>query len=119
MRLRYSCSICKASNYFTPKAPTRADLQMKFGSDEVQVNCKHCGKLEKKHINKISGTADNRMILIGLGIGVIVGITVLLFYGFIGVTLKLHILLRLLCSSSKILSVPIFHNVLYRLHNNN
>jgi len=85
MRLRYSCSICKASNYFTPKAPTRADLQMKFGSDEVQVNCKHCGKLEKKHINKISGTADNRMILIGLGIGVIVGITVLLFYGFIGV----------------------------------
>ncbi|WP_394747923.1 hypothetical protein [Spongiimicrobium salis] len=70
MRLLYTCSSCKEQNYYTPKMSSRAELQMKFG-DEVQVNCKNCGKLEKKHLNKISAKVDQRIVFGGLVLGVL------------------------------------------------
>ncbi|MEE1961678.1 hypothetical protein V1387_03200 [Allomuricauda taeanensis] len=76
MRLVYTCSVCKAQNYFKPKSGSRADLQIKFGN-EVKVNCVNCGKLEKKHINKISAVVDNRIVVGGF----IIGLCVLILIG--------------------------------------
>ena len=70
MRLTYTCSSCKKQNYFKPKMNSRAELQMKFG-DQVKVNCRSCGKFEKKHINRISAVPDNRLIVLGLVVGLL------------------------------------------------
>lgn len=69
MRLTYTCSICKKQNYLRDKAVTRPDLQMKVRSDEVRVNCSHCGKIDKKHINRVDAVVDSRVNLIGLTLG--------------------------------------------------
>ena len=79
MRLTYSCSSCKQQNYYSPKMPSRAELQMKFG-DEVKVNCSNCGKLEKKHLNRISAKVDNRIVATGFFGGLI---TILLLGAFL------------------------------------
>lgn len=78
----YTCSSCKKSNYFKPKMNSRAALQMKFG-DEVRVNCPNCGKLDKKHLNKITATTDLRLIVLGGVLGVIGSIFLLSFLGVI------------------------------------
>ena len=64
MRLVYTCSSCKKTNFFKPKLESRAHLQAKFG-DMVRVNCEHCGKMEKKHLNRISAAVDNRLVVGG------------------------------------------------------
>lgn len=42
---------------------------MKSG-DEVRVNCKNCGKQDKKHLNRISAVTDNRIVFVGLILGI-------------------------------------------------
>ncbi|WP_138656814.1 hypothetical protein [Maribacter algarum] len=44
---------------------------MKIG-DEVRVNCSNCGKQDKKHLNRISATPDNRLVVGGFVIGVLI-----------------------------------------------
>ncbi|MDH7447360.1 hypothetical protein [Aquimarina sp. 2201CG14-23] len=83
MKLEYTCSGCKKQNKYTPVVATRGDLQMKVG-DEVNVNCGHCGKQDKKHINRIDGVVDNKIILIAIVASVIVTIVLWNFYGAIG-----------------------------------
>ncbi|MFK7813276.1 MAG: hypothetical protein AB8B59_12345 [Maribacter sp.] len=84
MRLQYHCSDCRRTNYISPVVPTRGDLQMKVG-DAIGVNCKHCGHLGKKHINKITAVSDNRIILGALVLGIIVTIALLFSFGLIAV----------------------------------
>lgn len=71
MRLTYMCSACKKQNYLKIKAETRPDLQMKLNLEELNVNCSNCGKLEKKHLNQIIAAVDNRLILVGVLIGLV------------------------------------------------
>ena len=78
MRLIYTCSSCKKQNYFKPKMDSRADLQRKFG-DEVQVNCNNCGKLEKKHLNRISAQVDNRLVVMGFVLGLLLVMFLIFF----------------------------------------
>lgn len=69
MRLTYTCSVCKKQNYLKDKAGTRPELQMKLRGDEARVNCDHCGKMDKKHLNRISAVVDNRIVMAGFVIG--------------------------------------------------
>lgn len=71
MRLSYRCSACKAQNYIDEKSKTRGDLKIRLNSDEIRVHCNKCGKMDKKHINRIDAVVDNRVTLIGLGLGLI------------------------------------------------
>jgi len=74
MRLTYTCTSCKKQNYLKNNAETRPDLQKILGSDEVRVNCDFCGKMDKKHINRIKAVSDNRVLIVGFFGGLIVGI---------------------------------------------
>ncbi len=83
MKLEYTCSGCKKQNNYRPVAATRGELQMKVG-DEVDVHCAHCGKRDKKHINRIDAVVDHRKILIALGISAAVTLVLWSLYGAIG-----------------------------------
>ena len=83
MRLTYTCSACKKQNYLGYNEATRPELQMKVGGDEVKVNCDYCGKLDKKHINRITAVADNRILLVGLVAGIILSLVLAYFFGLI------------------------------------
>ena len=83
MRLTYTCSSCKKQNYLKEKTNTRPDLQMKLRSDEVRVNCNFCGKMDKKHLNRITAVADNRILTLGFIIGLVVSVILIYFFGFI------------------------------------
>ena len=69
MKLSYICSSCKAQNYIQERAETRVDLKMKLNTDEIRVNCSKCGKMDKKHINRIDAVVDSRVNMIGLILG--------------------------------------------------
>ena len=103
MRLAYTCSACKKQNYLKQKAQTRPELQMKLGKDEVQVNCDNCGKLEKKHINQITAVIDNRVVLLGLLLGIIVTLVLWNTFGAVS-TLSLGIPFLFWVSESRALS---------------
>jgi hypothetical protein len=83
MRLTYRCSSCKRENYLKENAETRPDLQLQIGGNEVRVNCKFCGKIDKKHINRITAKSDKRVLIIGFFVGVIVSIGLIYLFGFI------------------------------------
>ena len=53
---------------------------MKVGN-EVNINCNHCGKLDKKHINRIDAVVDNRKIIIVFIISGIVTVILWQLYG--------------------------------------
>ena len=83
MRLVTFCSSCRMDYQLPFSAPTRGQLQMQMG-DELDVNCNHCGKLEKKHINEIRASINNKVILVGLLASAIMTIFLWLSYGAIG-----------------------------------
>lgn len=85
MRLTYTCSVCKKQNFLIVKEDTRTNLQMKLRSDEVKVNCNNCGKLDKKHLNRITAVPDNRIIIVGTVVGMISTIVLWNFLGAIAV----------------------------------
>jgi len=85
MRLTYTCSICKTQNNLQEKEETRALLQMKLKSDEVRVNCNSCGKMDKKHLNRITAIADTRIVLLGVAIGLVCTVVLWNFLGAIAV----------------------------------
>jgi len=56
---------------------------MKVGGDEVRVNCDYCGKLDKKHLNRITAVADKRILIIGFFSGAILSLILIYFFGLI------------------------------------
>ncbi|WP_243414801.1 hypothetical protein [Flagellimonas aquimarina] len=54
---------------------------MKTGKDELQVNCDSCGKMDKKHINNINAVVDNRIIMAGVFLSLIVTLVLWNYYG--------------------------------------
>ncbi|MET1258459.1 hypothetical protein ABV409_03915 [Flagellimonas sp. DF-77] len=93
MRLTYTCTACKKQNYLKIREQTRPALQMRLNSDEVRVNCDHCGKMDKKHINRITAVADNRILLAGFIGGVLISAIMVFIFGWL---------------AAAILSIPIF-----------
>lgn len=83
MRLTYTCKACKRQNFLTLKEETRPDLQRRVNADEVRVNCKNCGKDDKRHINRITAIPDNRIILVGVIMGVILTFVLIQYLGLI------------------------------------
>jgi hypothetical protein len=55
---------------------------MKVG-EEIKVNCPFCGRIDKKHINKINAVMDNRLIVGALGVGIVLTIILMNFLGLI------------------------------------
>jgi hypothetical protein len=49
--------------------------------DEVKVNCTTCGKMEKKHINRITAIADLRVIYGAIIIAIVAGTFLWYFFG--------------------------------------
>ena len=58
MKLYTHCSGCGEEIKIKSSATDRGKLQMKYG-DEMQVNCQHCGKLEKKPLHKIRAEVNS------------------------------------------------------------
>jgi hypothetical protein len=83
MRLTFTCSSCKTQNYLKESAATRPDLQLSLKSDEVRVNCQFCAKMDKKHINRITAVADNRVLILGSVLGLIISLILIYYLGFI------------------------------------
>ena len=83
MRLSYTCRACKKQNILPIKEETRPDLQKRVNADEVRVNCKECGKDDKRHINRITAIPDIRIILIGVVLGIIATVVLIGYFGFI------------------------------------
>jgi hypothetical protein len=80
MVLRNLCTSCGKENSFTPIKTTRGDLQMEVG-DEVKVNCKSCGKIENIHLNKVYAIADNKILIVGVILGIVVSIILWNMFG--------------------------------------
>lgn len=106
MRLVYTCSSCKKANYLKPKMDTRAQLQMKFG-EMVRVSCSNCAKMEKKHLNKISATADNRLVVGGFISGILL-IFIIGSYLEIMAQLNISFWKVLVIAGSTIAGIPMF-----------
>lgn len=81
MKLTFICSSCKTENTFKPKFSDRGLLQEKLGV-EVKVNCTNCGKLENKHINKISAKEDTLTLILVTVLALIVTVFTWLYLGF-------------------------------------
>ncbi|NQY07330.1 MAG: hypothetical protein HRT68_14340 [Flavobacteriaceae bacterium] len=79
MKLFYHCSSCKKENKITIKSDNRYDFQKEVGGDEMNVNCTHCGKLDKKHINRFHAKANKVIILGGLVAGAVATLFLLNF----------------------------------------
>ncbi len=83
MRLTYTCRACKKQNYLPIKEETRPDLQKRINADEVSVNCNSCGKMDKRHINRVTAIPDSRILLIGVALGLVVTVILIGYFGFI------------------------------------
>ena len=66
---------------------------MKLNRDEIRVNCDFCGKMDKKHLNRITAIADSRILLLGFFIGIVVSFALIYFFGWIAaLTLSIPII---------------------------
>ena len=81
MRLSYTCRACKKQNILSIKEATRPELQRRMNADEVKVNCNHCGKQDKRHINRITAIPDNRVILFVVVLGIIATVILMVYFG--------------------------------------
>lgn len=92
MTVSYYCKSCKKNNKIKTSANNRFELQQELG-DEINNRCKHCGVIEKKHINRL--TADPNYIIFYISIFASAILTVLFWNaGFIAkVTLVVPIFL--------------------------
>ena|SRR5690606_2631542 len=81
MRISYYCKSCKKKNYLKTKASNRFDLQNEFG-DEINNRCKHCGTIEKKHINRLVAEPSKFIGFLALGLAILLTGTIFIF-GFI------------------------------------
>lgn len=77
------CPSCDKEQLVKAEASTRGDLQMKLGN-EVRTNCNNCGKNYSSHINDITAKIDNRIIVGGAILSVIVTGFLWYYFGAIG-----------------------------------
>ena len=83
MKLTARCTYCKEDIIIKSSAATRPDLQMEKG-EEFKVACSHCGRVNVIHVNDVSAEVDNRIILIGILLGIIVTVVLWNMFGAIG-----------------------------------
>ncbi|WP_415372488.1 hypothetical protein [Patiriisocius sp. Uisw_047] len=81
MKLTCICNSCNAESTFKPKFSDRGLLQEKLG-DEVKVNCTICGKLENKHINKLTAKEDSSILILVAVLAVVVDVLTWFYIGF-------------------------------------
>ena len=64
MKLSYYCASpsCGKINYIKVSSDNRYDLKQEIG-EEFNERCKHCGKHTKKHINRLQGEINMKMVL--------------------------------------------------------
>jgi hypothetical protein len=80
MKIYTICTKCNESVYLKSSAPTRPDLQMDKGT-EFDLECNHCGRTEKKHVNDFRAESNKVVIVIGILLGAIITIILFSFYG--------------------------------------
>lgn len=83
MRLNTYCTSCKTDFKIKSQATTRPELQMEKG-DEFILNCNHCGKNEKKHINDVKAEIDNNILIGAVVVGIIATVFLWIYFGAIG-----------------------------------
>jgi len=81
MTVSYYCKSCKKNNKIKTKSINRFELQQELG-DEISQNCKHCGTIEKRHINRLTADPNYTIFFITL-LFAIVGTVFLWNLGFI------------------------------------
>ena len=86
MKLYTHCSGCGEEIKIKSSATDRRKLQMKYG-DEMQVNCQHCEKLEKKPLHKIRAEVNSFHLFIAFGASTLLSIVIWLAFGLIGTVL--------------------------------
>ncbi|OIQ27219.1 MAG: hypothetical protein BM564_13070 [Bacteroidetes bacterium MedPE-SWsnd-G2] len=79
MNLYTYCKSCKNNIKINSQAPTRPELQMEMG-DTFKVNCKHCDKWDKAHINDVKAEQSKHILLLGLILGVIFTLFIWTYY---------------------------------------
>jgi len=89
MVLSYLCKSCKKKNLLKIKAVDRFEFQKKIGADELNPRCKHCGTIEKRHINRFTAEPSESLVYLAIGLTMILTVVVF-FMGFIA-TLALSI----------------------------
>ena len=83
MNLITKCNNCKDLNKVKANASSRAELAKNKG-ERFNWTCSNCGSIEEKHVNDIRAKQDNRVIMIGVGISIIVTLVLLNIMGVIG-----------------------------------
>lgn len=83
MKLYIRCTSCKKELTLKSSANTRPDLQMEKGAAEFQVNCMHCGKLFKAHVNDLRAESNVSVTLYSLLATVIIMVVLWFFLGII------------------------------------
>lgn len=64
MKLSYYCAStsCGKINFINVKSDNRYDLKDEIG-EEFNERCKHCGKHTKKHINRLFGEINTKVVV--------------------------------------------------------
>ncbi len=88
MKLYTHCSGCGDEITIKSSATDRRKLKLEHG-DQIQVNCHHCGKKEKQHLNKIYAEINSLHLFIACAASVILSIVIWLAFGVIGTLLIL------------------------------
>lgn len=84
MKLSYYCDNCKQENFIKASAPTRVELQMFLGKDEIKERCKYCSHLNIKHLNRIMAS-PSKMISFIVGVaGILIGGFLIYLFGWLG-----------------------------------
>ena len=84
MNLIANCKSCKAEIKINSNAPTRPELEMDKG-EVIKVKCEACGLDQEKHVNDVRAIRDNKVIIGGLLISLLVSIALFYFIGLFGV----------------------------------
>lgn len=79
MKLYTYCKSCKSNIKIKSDAPTRPELQMVMG-DELKINCKNCGKMDKAHVNDIKAEPNRFILILGVILGVLFSILLWTYY---------------------------------------
>ncbi|WP_053978061.1 hypothetical protein [Mangrovimonas xylaniphaga] len=83
IKLYTHCKSCRNEITIKSNAATRPDLQMEKG-DEFVINCMHCGKMDKKHVNDVKAEPNKVILISGIILALLVAICLFIFYGLIG-----------------------------------
>jgi hypothetical protein len=78
MRLSYYCAStsCGKINYIKVQSDNRYDLKQEIGNDHFNERCKHCGKHTKKHINRLHGEMNTKVLFIYFVIAIVLTVIV-------------------------------------------